>query len=106
MLRDQDKLSEAESLLKQGLEMAQRRFQKAHPLSAMLHVNYGKLLRKSKRYGEAEDQLMEGYRVYKAALGDAHIKTRYALSQLVSLYEAWGKPDKAAEWRARLPKEQ
>lgn len=27
-----------------------------------------------------------------------------ALERLVQLYDAWGKPDQAAEWRAKLPK--
>jgi len=26
------------------------------------------------------------------------------LNQLVSLYEAWGKPEKAAQWRKKLPR--
>ncbi len=29
-----------------------------------------------------------------------------ALEALIDLYDAWGKPDKAAEWRAKLPTEQ
>ena len=28
-----------------------------------------------------------------------------ALERLVQLYDAWGKPDQAAEWRAKLAKE-
>ena len=49
---------------------------------------------------------MKGYRGYEVALGENHNKTRYTLSQLIGLYEDWDKPDKAAEWRAKLPKEQ
>jgi len=26
------------------------------------------------------------------------------LNQLITLYEAWGKPEKAEEWRAKLPR--
>jgi hypothetical protein len=26
-----------------------------------------------------------------------------SLSHLIALYEAWGKPEKAEEWRAKLP---
>jgi hypothetical protein len=26
------------------------------------------------------------------------------LNNLIALYEAWGKPEKAQEWRAKLPK--
>ncbi len=28
------------------------------------------------------------------------------MNVVVDLYDAWGKPDKAAEWRAKLPTEQ
>jgi len=29
--------------------------------------------------------------------------TQQSLSNLIALYESWGKPEKAAEWRAKLP---
>ncbi len=29
-------------------------------------------------------------------------RTIAAMQSLVALYDAWGKPDKAAEWRAKL----
>jgi len=29
---------------------------------------------------------------------------RVAYNNLIQLYEAWSKPDKAEEWRAKLPK--
>ncbi|MCH7557751.1 MAG: hypothetical protein IIB56_09885 [Planctomycetes bacterium] len=32
--------------------------------------------------------------------------TQESLNNLVELYEAWGKPEKAAEWRAKLPPNQ
>ena len=36
-------------------------------------------------------------------LGDEHVGTRRAVEGLIALYDAWGKPDYAAEWRAKLP---
>jgi hypothetical protein len=32
--------------------------------------------------------------------------TLQSLNNLIELYEAWGKPEKAEEWRARLPQKQ
>ena len=32
--------------------------------------------------------------------------TKDAIGYLIKLYDAWSKPEKAAEWRAKLPTEQ
>jgi hypothetical protein len=61
-----------------------------------------------KRYAEAEPLIVSGYEGLKAR--EARIpppgkpRLREAAERVVKLYEAWGKPDKAAEWRARLAK--
>ena len=39
----------------------------------------------------------------KDELGDNHPHTLESLNNLIKLYEAWGKPEKAEEWRAKLP---
>ena len=36
------------------------------------------------------------------ARGDAHAGTVEARQRLVSLYAAWGKPEKAREWRPKV----
>jgi len=36
-------------------------------------------------------------------LGDTHPHTLESLNNLIDLYEAWNKPEKANEWRAKLP---
>jgi len=59
-----------------------------------------------RKYAEAEPLLLSGYEAMKARedkmpeVGKPRIKE--ALTRLVQLYEAWGKPDKAAEWKQRL----
>jgi outer membrane protein assembly factor BamD (BamD/ComL family) len=42
--------------------------------------------------------------VLQTELGEQQERTQKAVSRLVELYEAWGKPDKAAEYRALLDK--
>jgi hypothetical protein len=37
-------------------------------------------------------------------IGDTHPHTLESWNNLIDLYEAWGKPEKAKEWRAKLPK--
>ncbi len=36
-------------------------------------------------------------------LSDKHPRTLDSLNNLIELYEAWGKPEKAEKWRAKLP---
>ena len=61
-----------------------------------------------KKYDEAEPLIVSGYEGMKAR--EAKIpppgKPRLAEAavRVVKLYEDWGKPDKAAEWRAKLAK--
>ncbi len=51
------------------------------------------------RYGEAESVLLASYGALNAQQGGASPYTQKALKDLVALYEAWGKPDRAAEYR-------
>ncbi len=37
---------------------------------------------------------------------EPHQRTLMAVAALIDLHDAWAKPDKAAEWRAKLPTEQ
>ena len=58
-----------------------------------------------KKYAEAEPLLLSSYEGLKSrefAIRDrfrAHLDR--ALERIVRLYESWGKPQKAAEWRVR-----
>ena len=45
-------------------------------------------------------QALEGRRL---KLGDTHPHTLQSLNNLIDLYEVWNKPEKAEEWRAKLP---
>ena len=52
------------------------------------------------RIDETELSFKHGRRL---KLGDAHPDTLESWNNLVELYEAWNKPEKAQEWRAKLP---
>ncbi len=60
------------------------------------------------QYEEAEPHLLEGHAGLDATtpIGRRRRHLPPSVERLVHLYEAWGKPDKAAEWRAKLPTEQ
>jgi len=36
-------------------------------------------------------------------LDDTHPHTKESINNLIALYEAWNKPEKAEHWRAKLP---
>ena len=55
-------------------------------------------------YDKAEQLLLEALEGRRLKLGDTHTHTLKSLNNLIELYEAWGKSEKAAEWRAKLPK--
>ncbi len=55
----------------------------------------GECLAKQERFAEAEPLLLEGYRTLREVDGPV----QSALRRLVALYEAWGEPHTAAEYR-------
>jgi len=54
-------------------------------------------------YEKAEPLLLETLEGRRLKLGDTHPHTLGSWHNLIHLYEAWGKPEKAAVWRAKLP---
>lgn len=62
---------------------------------------WGRALSRLGRYQEAEDHLLEAWELQSVELGEDHVHTRSNIPPLVELYEAWGRTDDAAEWRAR-----
>jgi serine/threonine-protein kinase len=55
------------------------------------------------RYAEAEPLLTKGYAVLVKDKEDGAKRAPDALKRLINLYTAWGKPEKAAEYQAKLP---
>ncbi len=60
----------------------------------------GECLTLLKRYDEAERFLNESYTGFQSVRGEKSPTIVEARQRLVKLYEAWGKPDKAAQFRA------
>ncbi len=61
------------------------------------------LYKEQARYDKAESLLLETLEDRCKVLGEEHPDTLGSLNNLIELYEAWGKPEKAEEWRAKLP---
>jgi tetratricopeptide (TPR) repeat protein len=61
----------------------------------------GYCLGKLRQYPEAEPLLLSSYKVLLSK-EPGRLRTRRAGDAILGLYEAWGKPEKAKEWRAKL----
>jgi hypothetical protein len=51
---------------------------------------------------DAENLLLGAIEGRRLKLGDMHPHTLESWHNLIELYEAWGKPEEAEEWRAKL----
>jgi serine/threonine protein kinase/tetratricopeptide (TPR) repeat protein len=99
------KPEEADSILRQCLSIREGKEPDAwttfHARSLL-----GEALLDQKQYDQAAPLLQDGFEGMKAretkipAYNKARV--REALQRLVQLYDAWGKPDQAAEWRKQL----
>jgi serine/threonine protein kinase len=92
---------EAEPLLGECLQIRRRTLPKGHWLTANAESLLGGCLTARKRYQEAEQLLLSGFAALKAAQGAPRKRIEQALDRIIALYEAWGKPEKAAEWRTK-----
>jgi tetratricopeptide (TPR) repeat protein len=96
---------EALPLFQEALEIEAKTFDAESVTSVGTLVDYGECLAQLGRFEAAEEQMLVAYsRILQAQGEDAPSKVSIA-RRLVRLYEAWGKPEKAAEYRAILSKE-
>ena len=104
LLSRQGNLPEAEALLRGSLETCQGLDLPEHEawLPADIEAALGHCLTLTRQFDEAEVLLLRGQRGLQAAKGSEYIGTQTAARQLVSLYEAWGRPRQAAHWRTKL----
>ena len=72
-----------------------------HWMVASSQSTLGECLTKLARFGEAEPLLLTSADTLEKTLGPTHPRTLQAFGAVVSLYEAWKKPEEAAPYRAR-----
>jgi len=92
---------DAERLYLDVIRLKERVLGEAHWTTAQSVVMLGTLKLELKQYEEAEALLSRAYATQVAGLGKSHPRTLEPARRLAELYEAWGKPTKASEWRAR-----
>jgi eukaryotic-like serine/threonine-protein kinase len=101
----QARAREAELLLRESLPIREKALSKDWTRFNTMSLLGGAHLRQG-RYAEAELLLIQGYERMKAceAKIPAPGKPRLpeAAERVIRLYEAWGKPEKAAAWKEKL----
>ena len=102
LLWAQGKLAEAERLGKRVVVFSGKTLAEGDWRRGLFHTTYGAILTDLMRHEEAERQLLKGYQAITDSLGPRDQRTRGAIQKLVDLYTAWGKPEKAEEYRKRL----
>lgn len=98
----QGRLGEATDLSGQTVNLAQQVKFKDDWQMARYRQDYGRYLTRMRQFPQAEKQLLESLAGWKTILGPDHQLSKKAAQHLVELYEAWGKPVQAAEYRTLL----
>jgi serine/threonine protein kinase/tetratricopeptide (TPR) repeat protein len=94
---------EAETHLREALAIRTRLLPKGNQLIGISEGALGECLTSQKRYAEAEPLLLRSYGTIKEVQGEHGPSTLEAAVRLLSLYQAWGKPNEAARYRAAVP---
>jgi tetratricopeptide (TPR) repeat protein len=106
-LRRQKRVPEAERLLGECLTIREKKLPDDWVTYSTRSVLGGYLLSEHK-YAEAEPLLLSGYNEMKARESRIPPPSRARLTEagerIVQLYKAWRQPEKAKEWRAKLPR--
>jgi len=96
---------EAEQSFREAIVVFKKTFPENHWQIANANSLLGGCLSKIRRYSQAETLLLESYSIIEKQFGEGHRRTQAALKRIIELYEAWGKSDKAEEYRVFLKKE-
>jgi eukaryotic-like serine/threonine-protein kinase len=94
---------EAETYLREALEIRTRLLPKGNQLIAASDGALGECLTTQKRYAEAEPLLQQSYATIKGVQGERGPLTLEAVQRLATLYQAWGKREEAARYQTALP---
>jgi serine/threonine protein kinase/tetratricopeptide (TPR) repeat protein len=97
---------EAEPLYLKAIDARRRVLGGEHPLTARTLYMLALMYMKQQRYAEAEPALLAAYPGYAKNASGGNADILRVTRSIVEMYVAAGQPTKAAEWQAKLPKEQ
>ncbi len=97
---------QAEPLLREAMDRATRTRRSGDNGYEIAGIRglLGRCLLEMDRYDDAEPELLAAVQRLQQQQGPPR-RVRPVIKSLVALYEAWDKPDEAAQWRAKLPGE-
>jgi eukaryotic-like serine/threonine-protein kinase len=98
----QGRLADAAELSRQTVELASKAKLKDDWEMAIYRLDHGRHLTRMRQFPQAEKQLLESLAGLKTILGPDHQLSKKVTQLLVELYEAWGRPVQAAEYRTSL----
>ena len=101
-LCDGQRYPESDSLFRAALTMYEKLYGGDDEWVAQTKASFGHCLVAQTRYADAEPLLVESYARLERGSVDRRPVARTALGDLVTLYTAWDKPEKAAEYRRML----
>ncbi len=96
----QDRLEDAQNIGEETYRHAQSFLGKQHGQTLFCARDLALAYSKAEQYAEAEPLLLQVFAAVEEKQQAS--QTKQAIQRLISLYRAWGKPEKAAEWRAKL----
>jgi tetratricopeptide (TPR) repeat protein/predicted Ser/Thr protein kinase len=102
----QGKPAQAEPLYTTILEVQRRVLGESHPDTLTSMSNLALTYMSQRKYAEAEPLLLSAYQGMLQRQATTPVESRPALKEaglrIVQLYQNWSKPEKAAEWMAKL----
>jgi len=102
LMLSEGRVKEAEALSRTIVERSVSSVADDHWYRSSFVGQWGACLLAMRRFPEAEDKLVLSYEGMLSEFGEGHTRTVEATERLTRLYTAWGKPEKAAEYRALL----
>jgi len=94
----------AEELFHKAIAIQHKTFAEKSWEIATTKLLLGTCHTKAKRFKEAEPLILEAFPIIEKNFGALHPRTQAAVKSLIGLYEAWGKPEKAAAYGSLLKK--
>lgn len=99
----QGKHAEAEKPIQAAIAIREKALGTAHWQTQYARAALAECWSAAGRHAEAEPLLLAAHDAVKRSFAPSHPRTIEVLEAIVALYEAWGKPERAAERRQALP---
>jgi eukaryotic-like serine/threonine-protein kinase len=105
VLQRQHRYTEAEASLRRAIDIRSRANGPGTRTVGLLRAQLGAFLLERRRFAEAEAELTAALSIVeRSLLPETDERFQLLLTDLLDLYERWGRPEEAAPYRARLRK--